>query len=527
MFKIKLIVSLSLLLTLVLMLTATLLTGSKKTERHFYENQLASTSLNNKLQLIDIVDQFFYQQLSRITQGVAYKKDSGLLSEHDVIKAMDITRGKMLNEHQYNKKIAQPIKDIELQKFNQLDDILKLGIQRINKAHQHRDERQYQTAIELMSDVHNQLLDKQFRPTLNFLIEMKSQQIKEAAIIETETTAELTQLATLIAQFALLATIIIGIYLYRSITKPLSLLTDAAQAIQEGYLEHKIPTQGDKEFNHLADQFNDMSSTLLHQRQELTELNNDLENQVNERTKELKHANESLKKINDMRTALFADISHELRTPLTIIRGEAEVTLRNKKSTLEHYKSSLQQIVELASQLNRLVDDLFYLSRAESGSINYDKTSVHLDDVVNECSHEITSKLKKNHLSLEVSITHSVTILADRGRLKQLIHILLDNACRYSHDNGTIKLNLTTSADYATITVQDQGIGIPENELENAFERYYRGESAKKIAKEGAGIGLPLAKAIINTHGGKIRIKSQPGEGTTMCADFPLQQCEV
>ncbi len=506
MLKLKLTFVLGLLFALTLALTITLLFGTQKSEYYFDLNQKALNTLNTQLELMDLVDQYFYQQLTSITLGTPNTDISANEIWHAVTE---------LRNSQHNKQ--------GLPAIEQLEQIIRLGMEKTIHAHKLLESGERQKAIAEISDLYNQLLQNRLRPLIEKMADEQRLEAEIAADEENHATSQLTKTATTISQLALLASIIIGIYLYRTITLPLSQLTAGANAIREGQLGHQIQALGDDEFIQLAKQFNSMSSTLKQQHDTLRELNRELEQQVEERTEELRQANESLRRVDAMRAAFFADISHELRTPLTIIRGEAEVTLRKTGHDESIYRDVLKQTVDLTIQLNRLVDDLFYLSRAQTGGVSYEKEPVSLDGLIKECALEIATKMEQLELRLNANIQQSKPLEGDKGRLKQLIHILLDNACKYSPPKGLIELELTNSADYVTITVKDQGIGILEEDLEKVFERHYRGKNAQKLAKEGGGLGLPLAKAIVQSHGGEITINSKSGQGTTVTITLPYE----
>lgn len=519
MLKLRLAIALGILLALTFSLTATLVVGTQHVDYQFKRSHYAQNSLSSQLQLIDAVEQYFNQQLTSLLLQRPNPSKTKLTRE-DLLISMQQFRKQVLEEQQFLISHHQYSLTVN-QELEQLQKLLHQCIDSVESAQQLVAENQYQLAISKMASIHEQLLEGELRPLLNQLAERKQRQSDAAAAEEVETTSQLIDLATVFSELALLAAIIIGIYLYRAITRPLTHMMEGATAIRDGHLGFQIKENGPEEFRQLAAQFNNMSETLYIQHCELVNINSNLEEQVQLRTLELQKANASLKRIDEMRTAFFEDISHELRTPLTIIRGEAEVTLRGKQHSDKDYRDVLAVIIELTTQLNRLVDDLFYLSKAESGSINYSNEVLNLTEVVTECRNEVANKALNYHLNFNSSIDQCHRYIGDRGRLKQLVHILLDNACRYNKPNGDVELNLTSCDDYATITVHDSGVGIPEDELESVFERHYRGKSAQSLAKEGGGLGLPMAMAIVKSHDGDIRIQSRAGEGTTVSVKLP------
>lgn len=238
----------------------------------------------------------------------------------------------------------------------------------------------------------------------------------------------------------------------------------------------------------------------------------------------LEKANARLKELNQLRSQFFADISHELRTPLTVIRGEAEVTLRGKDKPILEYKTSLEHIVQLTEEVNKLVSDLLFLARSETGTIQITKTQVDLENLLQDVLQEAIILARKKHITVSLSdLPASGQIYGDPQRLKQLLLILLDNAIKYSDPNSHIQMDLHVDSQYATIEIVDQGQGITEQDLPHIFDRFYRGHRVKDHTQPGAGLGLAIAKWITEAHRGHISFSSHPGEGSTATIRFPQQ----
>lgn len=238
---------------------------------------------------------------------------------------------------------------------------------------------------------------------------------------------------------------------------------------------------------------------------------------------ELEKANARLKELDQLRSQFFADISHELRTPLTVIRGEAEVTLRGKDKPTEDYKTTLQRIVQLTDEVNKLVSDLLFLARSETGTIQITKHELALGKLLQDVLPEALILARKKHILISLEETSTpIRIQGDVQRLKQLLLILLDNAIKYSDSQSQIRIAIHVDVAYATITIQDQGQGIAEHDLPHIFERFYRGHRTQGPTQPGAGLGLAIAKWITEAHEGQIQLASQPGKGTTVTLRFPL-----
>ena len=238
----------------------------------------------------------------------------------------------------------------------------------------------------------------------------------------------------------------------------------------------------------------------------------------------LEKANARLKELDQLRSQFFADISHELRTPLTVIRGEAEVTLRGKDKPILDYKTSLERIVQLTEEVNKLVSDLLFLARSETGTIQITKTEVDLENLLQDVLQEAAILAQKKHSIVTfMDPPASSRIYGDPQRLKQLLLILLDNAIKYSDPNSHIQIRLNAVSRYTTIEIMDQGQGIAEKDLPHIFDRFYRGHRIKDHTQPGAGLGLAIAKWITEAHGGTIRFSSLPEKGTTVTLRFVQQ----
>jgi PAS domain S-box-containing protein len=239
----------------------------------------------------------------------------------------------------------------------------------------------------------------------------------------------------------------------------------------------------------------------------------------------IQEAHRKLKELDQMRLNFFADISHELRTPLTVIRGEAEVTIRGNDKPVAEYKAALERIVQLTDQVNKLVEDLLFLSRSESGTIEIEKQPIPLLDALTEVHHEAHVLAEKKHIAVTLTSLNGDPIIVngDPQRLRQLFMTIIDNAVKYTKPGGTIKMNLESDGASARLVVADNGIGIPEGDLLRVFQRFYRVKQRRQhLAQSGAGLGLPIAKWIAESHNGTVSIASVLGLGTTVTITLPL-----
>lgn len=317
---------------------------------------------------------------------------------------------------------------------------------------------------------------------------------------------------------------VIVLVLVSTVRRPLAALREGMAAFSRDELQHRIKIDGADEFAELAASFNAMAAERELRRNSLLATASELKAAAADRTRELIAANARLAEIDSSRRRFLADISHELRTPLTIIRGESEVALRGADKDVSDYKSALQRILEEASHTGVLVDDLLFLARREAGDIRLHVQPVMIGQLAERVCQEVSSMAAPKRLQVRLeSALGSTRLWADAARMRQLLLICLDNAIRYSLPDTEIEVRLTADTDTVRVTIVDHGIGITEAELPNVFTRFYRGARAEKYDAQGTGLGLPMAKAIVDAHDGRIEVSSKPDRGTRVDILLPLQ----
>lgn len=218
----------------------------------------------------------------------------------------------------------------------------------------------------------------------------------------------------------------------------------------------------------------------------------------------------------------LADVSHELRTPLTVIKGE--VSLMRRIGQVD--EESIAGVEAEVDRLTRLVGDLLLLAQAESGRLPMDMRPVELDTILLEVFQQMRM-LAGERLKLQIAEIDQVQVTGDRDRLKQVLVNLVSNAIQYTPSGGKVTLSLQKTNEQARLTVSDTGQGIPEQDLPNIFERFYRSERSRKrtpgAQSSGFGLGLSIAYWIVKNHGGSIEVDSKEGQGTTFCIWLPIK----
>ncbi len=226
----------------------------------------------------------------------------------------------------------------------------------------------------------------------------------------------------------------------------------------------------------------------------------------------------------DLQSNFINHASHELRNPLTAIMGQTEVAL-GKPRTTRHYRAKLENIQLEAARLDTLVNGLLNLAKTDFDSKGLVIDSIRLDQIILEIKQNLDIANPGNKISLDFNQLPddecSLTLLGSETLLKVALTNILENACKFS-DNKSVTLRLLTDPGAILLTITDEGIGIPTDELKNIFEPFYRGSNVRDL--EGFGFGLPLAYRIIKLHSGDIRVSSQIGKGTIVKIKLPGQE---
>lgn len=226
---------------------------------------------------------------------------------------------------------------------------------------------------------------------------------------------------------------------------------------------------------------------------------------------------ESLGEQENLRKRLTSDVAHELRTPIANVLSYLEAIIDGVwESTAER----LQNCYDELERISKLVSDLERLRQAENDNLSIQKTEVDLLDLAQSVLQNFETQLAKKNLRCTVDGDHTV-VSADRGRIQQVITNLVSNAIKYSNEEGKIHILLEDKPDAGIIRVEDNGIGIAEKDIQLIFERFYRADKSRNRKTGGAGIGLTIAKAIIQAHGGKIMVESQEGHGSSFIVTLP------
>ena len=223
-----------------------------------------------------------------------------------------------------------------------------------------------------------------------------------------------------------------------------------------------------------------------------------------------------------MRKEFVADVSHELKTPITSIMGYAD-TLLESDYDKEMQTKFLEVISSEARRMARLVTDLLVLSRYDNKKVTKEESIFDLGELTKNCIDRLHFEVEKKNHNIECFVTANVPpVNADKYGIERVILNIISNAIKYTPENGIIKVYVGFVYNDAYIKVIDNGIGIPEADLPRIFERFYRVDKARSREFGGTGLGLPIAKEIIEQNNGSIDIKSEAGKGTEVVIRIPV-----
>jgi two-component system phosphate regulon sensor histidine kinase PhoR len=229
-----------------------------------------------------------------------------------------------------------------------------------------------------------------------------------------------------------------------------------------------------------------------------------------------------LKQADAIRRDFVANVSHELRTPLSIFHGNLETLLEAGDLDENETRHIYEVMKRHSDRLNLLVNDLLSLARLESKEANVQLAEINLRDFLEGVTRDWVKRLAGKNLRLELQVPDDFpAVHADERRLEEVVHNLLDNAVKYSHPGGAIRIGATASDDEITLSVSDDGVGIPALDLPRIFERFYRADRARSRELGGTGLGLSIVKHIAQLHGGRVEAESILGQGTTIRVILP------
>jgi two-component system, OmpR family, sensor histidine kinase CiaH len=230
-----------------------------------------------------------------------------------------------------------------------------------------------------------------------------------------------------------------------------------------------------------------------------------------------------IKEMIEKQNQFITDASHELRTPLTSLKTSIEVYFRSKNHTLLQSDKLLSSNLEEVNNLQYLSDNLIKLSNPQKAQFNLIFEDLELRDVLEEALKKVASQAKQRNIKIINRLRKSI-ILGDRQSLTELFVVILDNAIKYSFKNKSVSITSENDNNHVIIKIKDEGIGIENKDIPHIFDRFYRADRSRtKENIEGYGLGLSIAKQIIDNHNGNVEVESNPGKGTIFSIQLPVK----
>jgi signal transduction histidine kinase len=289
---------------------------------------------------------------------------------------------------------------------------------------------------------------------------------------------------------ALILSIGVALFFAGSIARPVSAMTRAAEEMARGKYDQSIQVRGNDEIARLAESFNTMAREVGHSQQLLRDF--------------------------------LADASHELRTPLTSIQGFSSAMIDGTLQDTSGYRTAGQVIHEQANRMRRLVDDLLYLSKLESGQVTMESSAFDLAALARAQPRRLEHQLQTRGIELRIDVPGDLRLVGDERRIEQVLTNLIDNALRFTPPGGTISVRGSTTPDEVSIRVHNTGSYIRPEDLPRIFERFYQGDDSRP--RDGSGLGLAIVREIILAHGGTVEARSDRSSGTEFLVLVPRRR---
>jgi len=304
-------------------------------------------------------------------------------------------------------------------------------------------------------------------------------------------------LAIVLLVFASGMAMVLGYFLSSTITERIHLLKGAAEKLANGDLQTRVPVTGRDEVAALAVTFNQMAE-------------------------QLQAADQKQRELESLRRDLIAWVSHDLQTPLTSMRAILEAVsdgVVEEPETVKRYLNTAQRDVR---SLSALIDDLFQLAQLDAGGFPLNRANASLGDLISDTLESFTELAKQQEIMLEGNVDSDVDpVMMDTQAIGRVLNNLISNALRHTPNRGRVSVWVRRTTRGVEVTVSDTGEGIRAEDIPHIFERFYRGEKSRNRGTGGAGLGLAIARGIVQAHGGDIRVESQAGKGTQFSFRIP------
>lgn len=425
----------------------------------------------------------------------------------------------IINEHYETLEeyaLSDPSKLGDKEILAQMDESLGevsafLVVKKENSLYYVSAESQYDPVIHQLTDIADTNLEYYFKDVrrlvkkLEFTFEDGSQGSIYLVTKVNTMVSEALVTAMLIAMILVLVVtgILLILWLRRSMFRPMNQLKDAMKKIAEGDLDTELVTKEKGEIKDLFDNFEIMR-------------------------KQLKSTAEEKALVEKTNRELISNISHDLKTPITSIKGYVEGIMDGVADTPEKMNKYIRTIYNKANDMDLLINELTVYSQLDAKSIPYRFHQISVTDYFGDCIEEVGLDLEQKGIHFEYTneVENGVKIWADPEQLKRVINNIINNSVKYRRkENASISIHVADLKNQVRVDMEDNGKGIPKEDLEKIFERFYRTDASRNSAQGGSGIGLSISKKIVEEHGGEIWATGEEGKG--LAIHFTLRKCIV
>ncbi len=309
------------------------------------------------------------------------------------------------------------------------------------------------------------------------------------------TTDALSRQALIIEVIVILASLILSVLAAQVLIRPFEKITEALDKAQEGYTDDPICVTDCIETEHIGDAFNRVLGRM--------------------------------KVLDDSRQEFVSNVSHELKTPITSMKVLADSLLAQNDAPIETYREFMEDIATEIEREDKIINDLLSLVKMDRTAADLNIAEVDVNVLVELIMRRLRPIAQKRDVELVYESLRPVTAAVDEVKITLVISNLVENAIKYNREHGWVKVTLDADHQFFTVVVADSGIGIPEESLDQIYERFYRVDKSRSREIGGTGLGLAIAKNAILMHRGSIRVESKVDEGTTFTVKIPLSYIPI